>query len=253
MQTKNEDYNVRQSNGYIILYAAAITIVCGGLLAFASQSLKPLQDANVEMERKQNILATVLQLKEGDDINAIYAAKIKESVIDAKGNIKEGVKAIDVDVVKEYKKNPTDRLLPVYEFRNESDPSKIDNVVLPIYGFGLWNDIWGFVAFKSDLNTIQGVKFQHKGETPGLGARIESEEIQERFKGKSVFDGDVLKSVVIQKGEGNDYSNDPHKVDGMSGATLTGKGVNNMLLDYLTCYQSYLKKNHQNVSLNTNL
>jgi Na+-transporting NADH:ubiquinone oxidoreductase subunit C len=244
---------VRQSNGYIVFYAAVLTIVCGGLLAFASQSLKPLQDANVELERKQNILATVLELKKGDDINAIYSSKVKESVIDFQGNTKEGVKATDVDIVKEYKKKPEERLLPVYEFRNETDPTKVDNVVLPIYGFGLWNDIWGFVALKSDLNTIQGVKFQHKGETPGLGARIESEEIQLRFKGKSIFDGDVLKSVALQKGEGNDYSNDPHKVDGMSGATLTGKGVNNMFYDYLTCYKSYLLKNKQNVSLNTNL
>lgn len=244
---------MRQSNGYIVFYAAVLTIVCGGLLAFASQSLKPLQDANVELERKQNILATVMEVKKGDDVNAIYSAKVKESVIDFQGNVKEGVKATDVDVAKEYKKKPEERLLPVYEFRSESDPTKIDNVVLPVYGFGLWNDIWGFMALKSDLNTIQGVKFQHKGETPGLGARIESEEIQDRYKGKSIFDGDVLVSAVLQKGEGNDYSNDPHKVDGMSGATLTAKGVNNMFMDYLTCYKSYLKKNQQNVSLNSNL
>ncbi|MBL7870559.1 MAG: NADH:ubiquinone reductase (Na(+)-transporting) subunit C [Cyclobacteriaceae bacterium] len=244
---------MRQSNGYIVFYAAVLTIVCGGLLAFASQSLKPLQDANVELERKQNILSTVMEIKKGDDINAIYASKVKESVIDFQGNIKEGKKATDVDVAKEYKKLPEERLLPVYEFINETNPNKVDNVVLPLYGFGLWNDIWGFVALKSDLNTIQGVKFQHKGETPGLGARIESEEIQMRFKDKSIFDGDVLKSVALQKGEGNDYSNDPHKVDGMSGATLTAKGVNNMFQDYLTCYKSYLKKNQQNISLNTNL
>lgn len=244
---------MRQSNGYIVFYAAAITVVCGGLLAFASQSLKPLQDANVELERKKNVLSTVIELKEGDDINAIYSAKVKESVITFDGNVKEGVKAVDVDIAKEYKKNPKDRLLPVYEFRSESDPTKIENVVLPLYGFGLWNDIWGFVAFKSDLNTIQGVKLQHKGETPGLGARIESEEIQSRFKGKSVFDHNELKSVTIQKGEGNDYSSDPHKVDGMSGATLTGKGVNNMFVDYLTCYKNYLQKNQQTLSLNTNL
>ncbi len=242
---------MRQSNGYIVFYAAVLTIVCGGLLAFASQSLKPLQDANVELERKQNILSTVLELKDEDDINAIYAAKVKESVIDFQGNVKEGVKAVEVDLAKEYKKSPADRLLPVYEFKNESDPSKIDAVVLPVYGFGLWKDISGFIALKSDLNTIQGVKLQHLGETPGLGARIATDEIQVRYKGKSIFDGDVLKSVVMQKGEGNDYSNDPHKVDGMSGATLTAKGVNNMFVDYLTCYKNYLKKNQQNISLNT--
>jgi len=241
---------VRQSNLYIILYAAAITIVCGGLLAFASQSLKPLQDANVELERKQNILMTVMPLKKGDDINALYAAKVKESVIDFQGNVKEGMKPTEVDIAKEYKKKPEERLLPLYEFRDEADPSKVNNVVLPVYGFGLWNDIWGFVALQSDFNTIQGVSFAHKGETPGLGARISSDEIQDRYKGKSLFDADALESVVMQKGEGNDYSNDPHKVDGMSGATLTAKGVNNMFVDYFTCYKNYLKKSSPNVSQN---
>jgi Na+-transporting NADH:ubiquinone oxidoreductase subunit C len=228
----------------------AITVVCGGLLAFASQSLKPLQDANVELERKQNILMTVMPLKSGDDINALYAAKVKESVIDFQGNVKEGMKATDVDIAKEYKKTPQERLLPLYEFRDEADSSKVNNVVLPVYGFGLWNDIWGFVALQSDLNTIQGVSFAHKGETPGLGARIASEEIQDRYKGKSIFDAGDLESVVMQKGEGNDYSKDPHKVDGMSGATLTAKGVNNMFVDYFTCYKNYLQKSSQTVSQN---
>jgi Na+-transporting NADH:ubiquinone oxidoreductase subunit C len=248
VQTKKEDYNVRQSNLYIILYAVAITVVCGGLLAFASQSLKPLQDANVELERKQNILSTVMELKKGDDINKIYSERVKELVIGFDGNVKEGVVASTIIIAAEYKKKPEDRLLPLYEFRNQADPSKIDNVVLPVYGFGLWNDIWGFVALEQDLNAVKGVKFQHKGETPGLGARIESEEIQARYKGKSIFDGDVLSSIVMQKGEGMDYSSEAHKVDGMSGATLTAKGVNNMLLDYFSSYKNYLKKNQQNSS-----
>lgn len=241
---------MRQSNLYIILYAAAITVVCGGLLAFASQALKPLQDANVELERKQNILATVMEIKKGEDINALYAAHVKEGVIDFNGSFKEGMKATDIDVSKEYKKKPEDRLLPIYEFKDPSDPSKVNNVVLPVYGFGLWKDISGFIALKSDMNTIQGVSLAHLGETPGLGARIASEEIQDRYKGKSIFEASELVSVTMQKGEGNDYSKDPHKVDGMSGATLTAKGVNNMFVDYLTCYKNYLKKNQQNVSLN---
>jgi len=224
--------------------------VCGGLLAFASQSLKPLQDANVELERKQNILSTVIELKKGDDINALYAERVQERVIGFDGNMKEGISASSVSIVNDYKKKPEDRLLPVYEFRNQADPTKLDNVVLPVYGFGLWNDIWGFVALEQDLNAIKGVKFQHKQETPGLGARIESEEIQLRYIGKSIFDGDALASVVMQKGEGIDYSADAHKVDGMSGATLTAKGVNNMLLDYFKSYKNYLNKIQQNSSPN---
>ena len=232
---------MRQSNTYILLYSAAITVVCGGLLAFAAVSLKPMQDANIAMEQKKNILASVLTLKEGESIDSIYSKQVKGFIIDYEGNVKEGLKPEQVVVAVEYKKAPKDRLLPVYEFRNDSN--KVEYAVMPVYGYGLWNNIWGFVAVKSDFNTIQGVKFQHAGETPGLGARIESEEIQERFKGKSIFEHGTLTAVTIQKGEGIDYSNNAHKVDGMSGATLTGKGVNNMLKDYLACYENYLKKN----------
>jgi len=241
---------VRQSNLYIVLYAAAITIVCGGALAIASQTLKPLQDANIELERKKNILATVMELKEGDDVVKLYASRVKESVIDFQGNVKAGMKASQVVIAEQYKLKPEERLLPIYEFRNQTDTTKIENAVMPVYGYGLWNNIWGFVALQSDLNTVQGVKFEHAGETPGLGARITSDDIQVRYKGKKVFEGDKIMSVQMQKGEGMDYSADPHKVDGMSGATLTGKGVNNMLTDYFSCYKNYLKKNQQNLSLN---
>jgi Na+-transporting NADH:ubiquinone oxidoreductase subunit C len=224
--------------------------VCGGALAIASQSLKPLQDANIELERKKNILSTVMELKEGDDVEKLYASRVKERVIDFNGNVKSGMKASAVVIAEQYKLKPEERLLTVYEFRNQADTSKIDNAVMPVYGYGLWNNIWGFVALQSDLNTVQGVKFEHDGETPGLGARITSEDIQSRYKGKMVFEGENVLSVVMQKGEGFDYSSDPHKVDGMSGATLTGKGVNNMLKDYFACYQNYVKKNKQTASFN---
>jgi len=233
---------VRQSNTYIILYAAALTFVCGGLLALASEGLKERQQANIELERKQNILATVLTLEEEVNIDSLYNTRVRSFVIDYEGNVKSGMAPKDVDVAAEYKKAPQDRLLPVYEFRDEKDSTKVTHAVLPVYGYGLWNNIWGFVALKSDFNTIQGVKFQHAGETPGLGARIETDDIQERYKGKTIFEDDKIASVKMMKGEGNDWSDDPHKVDGMSGATLTAVGVNNMLNDYLVCYQNYINK-----------
>jgi len=238
---------VRQSNLYIIIYAGVLTIVCGGLLALASEGLKEKQQFNIDMEQKKNILSTVIALEEGVDINQLYAKRVKAFVVDFQGSLKEGMQPKDVNLAAEYKKPREQRLLPVYEFKNETDSSKTDYAVLPLYGYGLWNNIWGFVALKSDLNTVQGVKFQHAGETPGLGARIESDEdVQNRYKGKTIFDQDKLVSVTMMKGEGNDYSNNTHRVDGMSGATLTAKGVNNMLLDYLQAYENYMKKNKKN-------
>ena len=224
------------------MYAAILTVVCGGLLAFASESLKKKQQENIALEQKENILSTVMVLKDEDDAAGIYDKKVRAFVVDYNGNVVSGKKTTDISVEAEYKKPSKERMLPVYEFRSESDSTQIEFVVLPIHGFGLWDRIWGYVALQSDLNTIQGTVFQHKGETPGLGARIASNEIQDRFKGKHVFEGDQIASVVMMKGEGNDYSSEIHKVDGMSGATLTAKGVNNMLKDYLACYENYIKK-----------
>jgi Na+-transporting NADH:ubiquinone oxidoreductase subunit C len=242
VQTKKGDYNVRQSNLYIILYSAGLTIFCGAILAFASISLKDKQDANIALEQKGNILATVTTLEENANVEALYARRIRGFVIDYNGNEVPNMEPSKVVVASEYKKKPEERVLPVYEFINETDSSKVEAVVLPVFGYGLWNNIWGFVALESDFNTVRGVKFAHAGETPGLGARIESDEIQVRYKGKKLFEGDAVISIMMMKGEGNNYSDEHHKVDGMSGATLTGKGVNNMLKDYFGCYAKYLKK-----------
>jgi Na+-transporting NADH:ubiquinone oxidoreductase subunit C len=231
-----------------VFYASVLTIVCGGLLALASEGLKERQQFNIAQEQKKNILGTVVNLQEGDEITKLYGERVSEFVVDYNGDVKDGVKPQDLNLAAEYKKAPKDRLLPVYEFKNTEDPEKLDNVVLPVHGFGLWNEIWGFVALESDLNTIRGVSFDHKGETPGLGARIASDpEIAARYKGKTIYDGSNLVSVNMMKGEGNDYDNEPHRVDGMSGATLTGKGVNNMLMDYLQNYANYLKKKKANI------
>jgi Na+-transporting NADH:ubiquinone oxidoreductase subunit C len=221
--------------------------VCGGLLALTAEGLKEKQQENIALEQKRNILATVMELKDEDNVAEIYTKRVKAFVIDFTGNVKEGMKAEDVVVAAEYKKSPQERLLPVYEFSNDAD--QVESVVMPVYGYGLWNNIWGFVSLGPDFNTINGVKFAHAGETPGLGARIDSEEIQVRYKDKTIFEGEQIASVTMMKGEGNDYSNDKHKVDGMSGATLTGKGVNNMLQDYFTCYLNYLNKNKKQTGL----
>jgi Na+-transporting NADH:ubiquinone oxidoreductase subunit C len=238
---------VRQSNLYIILFAVGLTIVCGGLLALAAQGLKEDQDRNIAQERKQNILSTAMDLNEDDNIDQIYSERVDAFVVDYDGNVVEGVEPEDVNLAAEYKKPPRQRLLPIYEFKSATDPNKVESVVLPLFGFGLWDIIWGFVALEDDLNTIRGIKFQHKGETPGLGARIAEEgDVAPRYKGKKIFDGNVLVSVKMMKGEGNDYSDDIHKVDGMSGATLTANGVNNMLKDYLLSYANYIKKKKVN-------
>lgn len=217
--------------------------------------LKPLQKANVEQERKISIVATFADTKEmsKDDAVALYNEVIEDLVINYKGELIDTA-AAKVEVLKEYKKPAEERLYPVYKAKSKSDPSKIEFYIIPTYGFGLWNNISGYVALEPDLNTIKGVRFDHIGETPGLGARItDDENVYNRYIGKKLFDEEgKLQSVEMQKGEGNNYDDQPHKVDGMSGATLTAKGVNNMLLEYFGAYQAYfnsVKKSNSQTTL----
>lgn len=228
---------MQQSNIYIVIYAAALTVICGVALALTAEGLKPKIEGNIDLERKANILMSSMEVPKGANIAEMFTKRVKGYVITADGSTVEGDPA-SIDVSKEYKKPASERKLPVYEILTES--GSVDSYVVPVYGFGLWDNIWGFVAIEKDGNTIKGVKFDHKGETPGLGARIATDEIQARYKGKQIFEGETLRSVFMLKGEGNTTIDPKYEVDGLSGATLTGKGVTNMLTDYFGCYKKFL-------------
>ncbi len=244
---------MRQSNAYIIMFTAALTIVVGGLLSLASQGLAPAQKKSVELDTKSQILSSVMDRDElskmkSDEILALYDARIQSLVVDINGDevTKDekgnAIVAEEVSILKNFKKAPENRAYPVFKFMNGQDPNKVDAYILPLYGAGLWDKIWGYVAIKEDLNTIAGASFDHKAETPGLGARIGSPEVQNRYVGKKIFDqSGNLVSVSMVKGEGNTALSD-HEVDGMSGATITGRGLNAMLEKYLSYYQAYFKK-----------
>ncbi|MBI1222494.1 MAG: NADH:ubiquinone reductase (Na(+)-transporting) subunit C [Bacteroidetes bacterium] len=242
---------MQRSNTYIFTFIVALTMICAVLLSLTNESLKDKQAANVAFEKRKFILTTFM----GADavggmspakVNEVYDAKVKSSVVDYQGKTLD-VPVDDIEIEKEYKKPLEERRLPVYSIIGSEG---LEYLVLPVYGFGLWDNIWGYVALENDANTIKGVVFDHKGETPGLGARITTQEIQSRFVGKTIHDkeGDVV-SVTVMKGENGGgeksieaYKDQPHEVDGMSGATLTGKGVNKMLSDYFTAYNNYFKQ-----------
>lgn len=240
----------KSSNTYILAFVVLLAVLSATLLAFVSESLRPLQSANIALEKKKFILTTYLgdkavEAMSNDEVNTLYDKSVKSLVVDFNGNVLD---LTDKDVVQvtEYKNAPEKRKLSVYEINDAS--GSLSYVVLPLYGRGLWDDIWGYIALESDMSTIKGVVFDHKGETPGLGARITEQQIMDRFVGKKIRDAKgELVSVTMQKGEKGGgaksieaYANDPHAVDGMSGATITGNGLNNMLLDYFKSYENYL-------------
>ena len=247
----------KQSDLYVIFYTVALTIICGSLLGLASQVLKPFKVANEELDLKKNILiATIgseISSKPKEEVEKLYKDLVKaEYVVNANGEVVEGMTPDDVIVLEEYsnnKQNPEKRLLPVYEVASTENPEQTAYYVFPMYGFGLWDFIWGYVALQADFSTIQGTVFAHRGETAGLGARIADRDIQERYVGKEIYNGGDLLSVEMQKGEGISYDEEKHKVDGMSGATLTGKGINNMFKEYFGAYEPFINNKKSQLSL----
>ncbi len=242
---------MRQSNTYVILFTIGLTVVVAGVLSSASQLLAPAQKRSIEFDTKSQILGAVMELEKGMDVLAIYDDRIKSLVVNLDGEeVTENqngdpIIAENVSVEGNFKRPKEERLYPVFKFINADDPEKVEAYILPVFGSGLWDRIWGFIALDEDFVAIKGVSFAHRAETPGLGARISSEQIQDRYIGKKVYDDDGnLVSVEMVKGEkgGNAYADDPHKVDGLSGATITARGVNDMLENYLNYYESYIEK-----------
>ena len=242
----------KNSDNYILIFAVVMTIVLGAVLSFVSLSLADRQQAERDFEQKKFILLSVLgapkvEALTKEEVVKTYDAQVQAFVVDQTGKTIENLAAKDVVVAKEYKKLNKDGSvkegetlrMPVYQFK--STEGVVQNYILPAFGFGLWDNVWGFIALESDLNTIKGVIFDHKGETPGLGARITEAKVQDRFVGKKMFNANGEAALELMKGEGNDYSNEVNKVDGMSGATLTANGLNTMFTNYFNLYKNYFK------------
>ena len=141
----------------------------------------------------------------------------------------------------ELKKPAAKQILPVFIYVLNTGDSIF---VVPLRGKGLWGPVWGYISFKNDFNTVYGVIFDHKGETPGLGAEINQDWLMKPFKGKQIFNAEgTLESITVVKGGAK--PDDLHGVDAISGGTITSKGVQKMLFDNLTNYEAYFKKHMQ--------
>ena len=227
----------RNSNTYTFLYAAIMVILVAAVLASVSMALKPRQKRNFEIDKKKNILASVNIESDATNAEKIYEEKVRdEYVVNVKGEKVEG-DAFNTDLKKEHDKSADEMKLPVFEFQTDEGLK----YVVPLRGSGLWGPIWGFIALNDDMNTIYGANFDHEGETPGLGAEISTTAFESEFVGKKLFDdsGDLVSILVAKVGE---VAPEEHKVDGISGGTITSKGLEKMLLDDFTRYEEFLKK-----------
>lgn len=254
----------KQGNTYTFIYSIVLVVVVAALLAVVSLSLKPLQDENIENEKRQNILSSV-NISSTPETSAELFKKIikKQFILNYKGEAIEG-DAFNVDIPTEGKKlqkvikSSTELQKALKDGRLISQSIKDDKAlaeikfpvfvadvdgavkyILPVYGVGLWGPVWGYLSLNEDKNTVYGVLFDHKGETPGLGAEITTPAFQKPFSGKTIFDNSTLKAITVKKG-GN--ATGAHEVDAISGGTITSKAVETMIADYLKCYEQFLKQ-----------
>jgi Na+-transporting NADH:ubiquinone oxidoreductase subunit C len=238
------------SNGYTIVFATVMVLIVGTLLAFLASSLKGKIAENKRIEKQQNILYA-MGVNENDESSVEFVSKVtvesdfskyivKQIVIQG-ADIVEDENAYLIDIKKEAAaaKDPNYvRRLPL--FKGEKDNKEY--YIVPVRGKGLWDAIWGYVALDDQL-IIQGVYFDHAGETPGLGSNIKERYFMDDFEGEQIMDGDIFKGIAVAKGNADPKNNrkNDFAVDAIAGATITGDGLSAMLRKDLRMYVPYLK------------
>tara|TARA_R100000935_G_scaffold14212_1_gene28510 strand:- start:2367 stop:3110 length:744 start_codon:yes stop_codon:yes gene_type:complete len=232
--------NKTNTNGYTFMFAIIMVVVVASVLAFTATTLQPIQNENVRQEKMQNILATVGIQTERSEAEEKYNKYITETIaLKEDGSVAEGTDAFAVDLARELKKPVNEQVYPLYI----ADIEGKKYYIIPLRGKGLWDAIWGYVSLKDDVNTIKGAVFDHKGETPGLGAEITQMWFRQRFTDEKIFDGDGnLIGVSVVKGNVGPSNKEDNKVDAISGATITGDGVSDMISERLQHYLPYFKK-----------
>lgn len=227
------------SNRYIFIFTVVMVAIVAALLSTAAMVLQPKQERNREIEKKKNILASVRIEATSANAAELYDKVIKQGfVINTKGDIVENVDPFKIDLRSEQRKPVDVQNLPLF-IANPSDSLQV--IIIPLEGKGLWGPIYGYMSLESDMSTVYGVTFDHKGETPGLGAEINTSWFEDMFTGRKIFEGDSFVSIKVRKGGAPE--GDLHGVDAISGGTITSVGLQDMLYDCLVKYEKYLIKN----------
>ena len=262
----------KEGGGYTFLFAAIMVIVTGASLAMVSLTLKPDIKKNEADKKMIDILGSI-NVTEATRENAakLFTEYVKERIVlDDQGNVVSSMEgAVDpqnpadpfnVDVQKEYKQKIS-KLVQAYKNDRSTLLAKVDeqNVnyplfrcerdgkqyfVIPMVGTGLWGPIWGYVALESDMSTVYGASFDHKTETPGLGAGIKEPMFEDQFQGENIYDNGTYVSIDVKKG--GSPADDKHAVDAITGGTITSNGVDEMLYRTLAIYDNYFKKVRNN-------
>ena len=242
---KNTDSNV-----YTVLFATGMVLVVGTILAFLASSLKDKIAENKRIEKQQNILYA-MGVNENDESSVTFVAKenvesefskyITKQIVIEGDKTTENNEAYLIDLKKEAQaaKNPSyTRKLPLFIGKKDGK----DFYIVPMRGKGLWDAIWGYIALDNQL-VVQGVFFDHAGETPGLGSNIKERFFMDDYIGEHILDGDTFKGITAAKGNADpkNMNKTDFEVDAIAGATITGDGLSAMVKKDLKMYLPYLK------------
>ncbi|EED33070.1 NADH:ubiquinone oxidoreductase, C subunit [gamma proteobacterium NOR5-3] len=228
--------------GKILGVALALCIVCSVIVSTAAVVLKPAQEANKSLDRKRNILQAAGMLEEGRSVEEQFSV-VEERFVDLQsGQFTDAVSAgydqraaakdpaqsrdvpSDEDIAKVGRQAS---VAQVYLVRG--DGGDYEKIILPVHGYGLWSTLYGFLALESDANTVAGLGFYDHGETPGLGGEVDNPRWKALWPGKKVYRGGEVE-LALKKGAVDPASKDANwSVDGLSGATLTSRGVTNLI------------------------
>jgi Na+-transporting NADH:ubiquinone oxidoreductase subunit C len=241
---------MQHSTGYIVGFAVAICLVCALLVATSAVGLKDRQDANKLLDRQTKVLVVAGLMEDGadlsrDEITSLFDAAIQQKLID----LKTGKPNIEIDVTSfDQRAAAKDPATSIEAPENNSKVRRLPNnalvfdvveggelkaLILPIEGYGLWGTLYGYIALAPDARTIVGITFYEHKETPGLGGEVDNERWKALWPGRLAFNdrGDV--SIAVKKGAAGTAADDPYNVDGLSGATITSRGVTALLRFWL--------------------
>lgn len=224
----------KNSNKYTFGFAIVMVVVVGALLAAASQGLKDRQEKNAADKKMISILGAAKIEANRTNASELFAKYIVDSKVVAGRDLT--INPSDVDIKKEFRDktlSQNDRNYPLYICEKEGERYYI----IPIVGTGLWGSIWGYIALESDYTTIYGANFDHKSETPGLGAEIKLASYSDQYIGEQISNNGIFEPItVVKDGSGKGMNS---KVDGITGGTITSKGVEEMTTRTLEVYVNY--------------
>jgi Na+-transporting NADH:ubiquinone oxidoreductase subunit C len=251
----------QDSNAYIIGFATVVCLVCSIVVSTSAVALRERQDRNKVLDRQTQVLvvAGLLEARQKtspENIEDLFEQNIEIRVIDLEtGDYEDSVESSTFDQRKATKDPSSSRTAPdnnagltrlpthslVYQ-RVEDDT--VTSLILPIEGKGLWSTLYGFIALAPDTTTIQGITFYEHGETPGLGGEVDNPNWKALWVGRRAYDDDWVPAIEVIKGAAGPVADDPFRVDGLSGSTLTARGVTNLVQFWLgeNGFDPYLEK-----------